>query len=160
MDRSGFTGKDSSNVGMEYNNGRIQIIGLGSNGLTLDREGRVVFCTHGDRALKRREKDGTVTVLADRFEGKRFSGPNDVVVRSDGAIFFTDLFGGLRGSRDIRARELPYGVYVLKNGELHVLDREPSFGVNGEAPEVGPNGLALSPDEKQLYVGAGQNIFR
>jgi sugar lactone lactonase YvrE len=71
MEPSGFTGEDSSSAGMEFNNGRIQIIGLGSNGLTLDREGRLGFCTHGDRALKRRDTDGTVTVLADRFEGKR-----------------------------------------------------------------------------------------
>jgi gluconolactonase len=160
MEPSGFTGKDSLNAGMEFNNGRIQIIALGSNGLTLDREGRLVFCTHGDRALKRRDKDGTVAVLADRFEGKRFNGPNDVVVRSDGAIYFTDLFGGLRGNRSIGARELPYGLYLLKDAKLQVLDREPSFGTAADAPEIGPNGLAFSPDETHLYVGAGQNIFR
>jgi gluconolactonase len=160
MAPSGFTGNDSSNAGMEYNNGRIQIIGLGSNGLTLDREGRVIFCAHGDRALKRREKDGTVTVLADSYEGRRFSGPNDVVVRSDGSIYFTDLFGGLRGDRSLAARGLPYGLYRLFNGKLERLLYEPSFGPAGDSPGVGPNGLAFSPDEKLLYVAASQYVLR
>lgn len=157
---SGFTGTDSSNAGMEYNNGRIQIIGFGSNGLTLDREGRVVFCAHGDRAVKRREKDGSVTVLADRFEGTRFTGPNDVVVRSDGSIYFTDLYGGLRGDRSRAARGLPYGLYRLKDGAVQRLLSEPSFGPSGNSPDVGPNGLAFSPDERLLYVAAGQYVLR
>lgn len=160
MAPSGFTGADSSSVGMEFNNGRVQIIGLGSNGLTLDRQGRVVFCAHGDRALKRREHDGTVTVLADRFEGRRFSGPNDVVVRSDGSIYFTDLFGGLRGDRSRAVRELPYGLYRLANGRLQQLAEEPSFVPGGDGSGVGPNGLAFSPDEQLLYLGAGRYVFR
>lgn len=159
MERSGFTGRDTSTVGMEYNNGRIQIIGLGSNGLTLDREGRLVFCTHGDRALKRREKDGTITVLAERFEGKRFSGPNDVVVRSDGAIYFTDLYGGLRAGRSSNLLETPFGLYVLKDGTLRRLDQDP-FGTASQPAGIGGNGLAFSPDEKYLYVNVGPTILR
>jgi gluconolactonase len=159
MERSGFTGSDTSNVGMEFNNGRIQIIGLGSNGLTLDREGRLVFCTHGDRALKRRDKDGTITVLADRFEGKRFSGPNDVVVRSDGAIYFTDLYGGLRAGRNSNLLETPFGLYVLKDGKLRRLDQDP-FGTANQPAGIGGNGLAFSPDEKHLYVSVGPTILR
>lgn len=160
MAPSGFTGTDSSKAGMEYNNGRIQIIGLGSNGLALDREGRVLFCAHGDRVLKRREHDGTVTLLADRFDGRRFSGPNDVVVRSDGSIYFTDLFGGLRGDRSPSSRELPYALYRLANGTLQQLLREPAFVAAGDGSGVGPNGLAFSPDETLMYVGAGRSVLR
>jgi gluconolactonase len=159
MDHSGFTGKDPSTVGMELNNGRIEVIALGSNALTLDREGRVVFCTHGDRALKRREKDGTVVVLADRFEGKRFNGPNDVVVRSDGAIYFTDLMGGLRGWPNTDP-EQPFGLYLLKDGRVQALDRTPVDAGGDPKRGLPANGLAFSPDEKFLYVNAGRNILR
>jgi gluconolactonase len=153
LEKSGFTGSDTSAAGMEVNNGRLQVIVLGSNGITIDRDGRVVFGAHGDRAVKRVEKDGTVTVLADRIEGKRFSGPNDLVYRSDGILYFTDFYGGLRGGATSPARELPYGgLFMLKNGTPQLLDKDP-LG-------AGPNGLAFSPDEKYLYVGAGANIVK
>jgi gluconolactonase len=85
-------------------NGRLQVAVIGTNGLGLDKEGRLVFCVHGDRAIARREKDGTRTILADRLDGKRFNGPNDLVVKSDGSIYFTDLgaqlLGGFAASPD------------------------------------------------------------
>ena len=153
LERSGFTGRDPSTAGLELNNGRLQVVLLGSNGLTLDREGRVVFCTHGDRAVKRLEKDGTITILADRYQGKRFSGPNDLIYRSDGALYFSDLSAGLRGGPNSPVRELDFfGVYLLKNGQLQVVDKNPE----GAAP----NGLALSPDEKHLYGAAGSKLAR
>ncbi len=158
LERSGFTGTDAANVGMQLNNGRIEVIALGSNGLTLDREGRVVFGTHGDRALKRRDTNGRVSVLADRYEGKRFSGPNDVVVRKDGAIFFTDLYGGLRnGAVDA---EMPFGIYLLKDGMLRALDRTPLLPDGDKALGLSSNGLAFSPDERRLYVAVGRDILR
>lgn len=160
MERSGFTGANPAGVGMELDNGRLRIIALGSNGLTLDRDGRLVFGTHGDRALKRREQDGSVTVLADRFEGKRFSGPNDVVVRSDGGIYFTDFLGGLRGGVNSQERELPFGVYLLKDGRVLALDREPLDQSADPSLGLPANGLAFSPDEKHLYVAAARNILR
>jgi gluconolactonase len=159
MERSGFTGADASTAGMELNNGRVEVIALGSNGLTLDREGRLVFATHGDRAIKRRELNGAITVLADRFDGKRFSGPNDVIVRSDGAIYFTDLFGGLRAGTSGAARELPFGFYLIKDGRLQLLDRQPLDPAADRSVGLPANGLALSPDEKLLYVGAGRDIL-
>ncbi|MEQ1898247.1 MAG: SMP-30/gluconolactonase/LRE family protein [Vicinamibacterales bacterium] len=141
LDKSGFTGADSSTAGMEVNNGRLHVIVLGSNGITIDGEGRVVFCAHGDRAVKRVEKNGAVTVLADRIDGKRFSGPNDLVYRADGTLYFTDFVGGLRGGAASPLREIPYGgLYMLKGGT--------------------PNGLAFSPDERTLYLGAGANIVK
>ncbi|MEQ1902787.1 MAG: SMP-30/gluconolactonase/LRE family protein [Pirellulaceae bacterium] len=116
----------------------------GSNGLARDREGRLTICEHGNRRITRIEKNGLVTVIADRFEGKRLNSPNDLVYRSDGALFFTDPPFGLPEFGDDPSKELPFsGVYCWKDGRLAVLSRELS----------GPNGLAFSPDEKYLYVG-------
>ena len=140
---SGFTGSDPSDVGSQNNNGQAQVTLLGSNGVTLDREGRIVFCTHGDRNVVRIEKDGKRTVLADRFEGKRLNSPNDLVFKSDGALYFTDPTAGLRKRDDDPKKELPFnGVYLLKNGKLQVLDKTYAT----------PNGIAFAPGGKYLYV--------
>jgi gluconolactonase len=143
LEKSGYTGPDDPDAGGQTNNGFGMVIIVGSNGITLDRQGRLVFCTHGDRALVRIEKNGKRTVLASRYEGKRLNSPNDVVVKSDGAIYFTDPPSGLRlGDKDPK-KELSFnGVYRLKNGKLTLL-------VNDFAR---PNGIAFSPDEKYLYV--------
>jgi gluconolactonase len=117
----------------------------GSNGLTLDLEDRLVVNEHGNRRVTRTEVDGSITVLADRFESKRFNSPNDLVYRSDGTLFVTDPpFGLPRVFADPR-KELEWsGVFALApSGELRVVTRELS----------GPNGVALSPDERWLYVG-------
>lgn len=152
-ERSGFTGTDTSTAGMELNNGRLQVVLLGSNGLTLDRQGRVVLCAHGDRAIVRLEKDGSRTILADRYEGKRLNSPNDLVMRSDGAFYFTDPSYGLRGADKNPLMELSFhGVFLLKDGTLQLLDKDPQG--------TPPNGIAFSPDEKHLYVGAGRKIVR
>lgn len=121
----------------------------GSNGLTSDREGRILLDANGDRAVERLEKDGTRSVLADHFDGKRLTCPNDIVVKSDDAIYFTDGMAGCLPKReDDPTRELPFhGVYSIRNGKLQLLDKDP-----GDFP---PNGLAFSPDEKILYVNNG-----
>ena len=113
-----------------------------SNGLTLDKSGRLIACEHSTRRVTRTEIDGSITVLAGQYGGRRLNSPNDVVVRSDGSIYFTDPPYGLK---DLTAwKELPFnGVYRLApDGELVLLmddfDR--------------PNGLAFSPDETVLYV--------
>ena len=88
----------------------------GSNGLTLDREGRLTINEHGNRRVTRLEKDGTVTVLADRYEGKRLNSPNDLVYRSDGTLYFTDPPFGLPKFFDDPRKELPFsGVFSLQN---------------------------------------------
>jgi gluconolactonase len=116
----------------------------GSNGLALDREGRLTINEHGNRRVSRLEKTGALTILADRFEGKRLNSPNDLVYRSDGSLYFTDPVFGLPKFADDPRKELPYsGVFRLANGKLELLDDD----LNG------PNGIALSPDEKRLYVG-------
>ena len=106
----------------------------GSNGITLDRQGRVVYVSVGDRAIVRLEKDGRRTVLASQFDGKPLSVPNDLVYKSDGALYFTDP--GVRDTADIPS------VYLLRDGKLQIATRDVSF----------PNGLAFAPGEKYLYV--------
>jgi gluconolactonase len=116
----------------------------GSNGLALDAGGRLVIDQHGNRRVVRLESDGRETVVADRFDGKRFNSPNDLVYRSDGTLFFTDPPFGLPKVFDDPRKELPYsGVYAVRDGQVRLLTRE----------LTGPNGLAFSPDERQLYVG-------
>ncbi len=116
----------------------------GSNGLTLDREGRLIVNEHGNRRVSRIDKDGGITVLADSYQGKRLNSPNDLVVKSDGAVYFTDPPFGLPMFGEDPRKELPFsGVYRWKDGELALLSTDFS----------GPNGIAFSPDEKFLYVG-------
>jgi gluconolactonase len=111
-----------------------------SNGMTFDLQGRLIVCEHGNRRVSRTDRDGNVTTVADRYQGKRLNSPNDVVVRSDGSIYFTDPPYGVEDDE----RELDFqGVYrIALDGTLSLLaddfDR--------------PNGLAFSPDEKVLYI--------
>jgi gluconolactonase len=119
-----------------------------TNGNTRDRQGRLVTCEHDTQRLTRTEYDGTITVLAERFEGKRLTGPNDVVVKSDGSIWFSDNGAGIRGNYlgDRGEAELPFRVYRIdpRSGALTV--------VVDRAQQQRPNGLAFSPDERRLYV--------
>ena len=115
----------------------------GSNGLTLDRQGRLTINEHGRRRITRLERDGTVTVLADRFQGKRLNSPNDLVYKSDGSLYFTDPPFGLPQFFADRRKELPFsGVFRWKSGQLTLLSKDLK----------GPNGIVFSPDEKFLYV--------
>jgi gluconolactonase len=119
---------------------------LGSNGLTLDKEHRLTICEHSNGRVTRLEHDGSLTVLAARYDGKRLNAPNDLVYHSSGALYFTDPpYGFVQGDDDPR-KELDFnGVYRLYNGELTLLYKDANF--------KRPNGLAFSPDEKTLYLG-------
>lgn len=116
----------------------------GANGNTVDREGRLVTCEQYARRITRTELDGGVTVLADRFDGRRFNAPNDAVVKSDGSIWFTDPDYG-RAAEYEGEREL---------AGCHVYRLDPSTGVVRQITTdfVMPNGLAFSPDESLLYI--------
>ena len=150
LERSGFTGTDNTRVGAQTVAGRVAILLIGSNGLALDPQGRLVVTAMADRTVYRLEKDGARTILADRYDGKRFNGPNDIVVKSDGAVYFTDSVWGLRGAERDPARELPFsGFYLIKDGKVVLL------GGDKDTPGAFPNGITLSPDEKYLYVTAG-----
>ncbi len=122
-----------------------------ANGNTRDRQGRLVTCEHDSRRVTRTEYDGSITVLIDRFDGKKLNSPNDVVVKSDDSIWFTDPPFGILGNYEghVDTSELPMNVYRLdpKSGSATV--------VAGDIP--GPNGLAFSPDEKKLYVVASRD---
>jgi gluconolactonase len=119
-----------------------------ANGSTRDREGRLVTCEHLTRRITRTEHDGSQTVLCDRYQGKRLNSPNDVVVKSDGSIWFTDPAFGIQGyyEGEKAPAELPTNVYRIdgKSGDIRIV----AEGING------PNGLCFSPDETRLYVVA------
>lgn len=150
LERSGFTGTDNTRAGAQTVAGRVAILLIGSNGLALDPRGRLLVTAMADRTVYRLEKDGTRTILADRYDGKRFNGPNDIVVKSDGAIYFTDSVWGLRAADKDPERELPFsGFYLIKDGKITLL------GGDKDTPGAFPNGITLSPDEKYLYVTAG-----
>jgi gluconolactonase len=134
LTKSGYRGVDIGEYGQP-----------GSNGLTLDKQGRLTINQHGNRRVVRMEKNGQLTVLADHYDGKRLNSPNDLVYKSDGALYFTDPPFGLPKFFDDPRKELPYsGVYRVspdgKKVQLLTTDLK------------GPNGLAFSPDEKYFYV--------
>jgi gluconolactonase len=117
-----------------------------SNGNTVDREGRLVSCEHLARRVTRTEHDGSITVIADRFDGKRFNSPNDVVVKSDGSVWFTDPPYGILADYE-------GGRATSEIGRNHVYRVDPTGAVTIAADDFDkPNGLAFSPDEKYLYV--------
>ena len=132
MSHSGYTGSDIGDYGQP-----------GSNGLAIDKQGRLLIDQHGNRRVIRIEKKGPVTVLADKIDGHRFNSPNDIVLKSDGTVYFTDPPYGLPGFFNDTHKELPYsGVFMIKNGKTQLLSKD--LG--------GPNGIAFSPDEKYLYI--------
>lgn len=118
-----------------------------SNGNTVDRQGRLVTCEHGNRRVTRTEHDGSITVIASHHEGKRFNSPNDAVVKSDGSIWFTDPAYGIDSDYEGHKADSEIGA-------CHVYRVDPQNGsVSIVADDfVRPNGLAFSPDEKKLYV--------
>lgn len=116
--------------------------GQGSNGLAVDAQGRLVLCQHGERRVARLEKDGSFTALADRFEGKRFNSPNDLVIAKSGIVYFTDPPYGLKKGTDQPELDF-HGIFAVDaSGKVSLIDKTVRF----------PNGIALSPDEKTLYV--------
>ena len=116
---------------------------IGSNGLTLDSQGRLIICEHGNGRVTRREHAGSLTVLADKFQGRRLNSPNDAVFKSDGALYFTDPPYGFPQQDEDPKKELKFnGVYRLQDDKLQLLTKDLSR----------PNGLAFSPDERHLYI--------
>lgn len=124
-----------------------------ANGHTRDREGRLISCEHGTRRVTRTEYDGTITVIADSYEGKRLNSPNDVVVKSDGSIWFTDPHYGIMTNYEgfQSEQELPCNLYRV----------DPADGSMAAMVTDGncPNGLAFSPDESRLYMADTGRMF-
>lgn len=131
-EKSGYDGSDIAEYGQP-----------GSNGLGLDSDGRLIVAEHGNHRVSRLGVDGREEILADRFEGKRLNSPNDLIVKSDGSIYFTDPPFGLPKFYDDPRKELPFsGVYRIADGKLELLAKD----------LIGPNGIDFSPDERYLYV--------
>jgi gluconolactonase len=159
MERSGYRGYDIWRVGFMQTNGRKpddpkfeRFALIGSNGLTLDPQGRLVIATGGGRSIDRIEADGRRTVLADSYQGKRLNGTNDVIVKKDGTIYFTDGWDGLRQKDKDPAKGVDFkGLFSLKDGVVRRLAQD----------IANPNGLALSPDQKIFYAnGSGDKFIR
>jgi len=116
---------------------------IGPNGMISDKDGAVLLCQHGDRRIVRVAPDLTMTPYLEKFEGHRFNSPNDLLYRSDGALYFTDPPYGLTKQDDDPAKELKFnGVFLYAGGKLQAIVKDLTR----------PNGIALSPDEKTLYV--------
>lgn len=124
-----------------------------ANGQTRDRDGRLISCSHQRRCVIRTEHDGALTVIADRFEGKKLNSPNDVVVKSDGSVWFTDPWYGIQTDYEggKAEPELPCRVYRIDAamGALSIVADE----------FLGPNGLCFSPDESLLYIAETGELF-
>ncbi len=153
MEKAGYTGNDVENVGAQTRSGRSHVLLIGPSCSGVDPQGRVVWCADDDRKLMRLEKDGTHTVLSEGGEGKRFNGPNDISIRADGSIYLTDNDFGLRGAGKSPLKELQDGVWRIKDGTTtRVLSDAQLGGI--------PNGITFSPDEKYLYLTAGNKMMR
>jgi gluconolactonase len=131
-ENSGYEGADVADYGQP-----------GSNGLTVDRQGRLTINQHGNRRIVRMEADGRITVVADKFHGNRLNSPNDLVYKSDGSLYFTDPPFGLPKFFEDPRKELPFsGVYRVAGRRISLVTDELD----------GPNGLAFSPAEDYFYV--------
>jgi gluconolactonase len=145
MEYSGYSGDSPDKVGMQTRSGRQHVLLIGSGCASLDAQNRLVWCAKNDGAVMRLEPDGTRTLMADNHQGKRFSGPNDLTIKSNGSIYFTDTDSGLRDGNLNPLKQLDNGAWLIKDGQTTRLLKRTEFGGS-------PNGIALSADEKYLYL--------
>jgi gluconolactonase len=154
MEKAGYSGTDVDHVGAQTRSGRSHVLLIGPSCASLDSQGRLIWCADNDRTVMRLEKDGTHTVLsAGAPDGKRFSGPNDIAVTRDDAVYLTDNDFGLRDAGRSPDKQMPNGIWRIKDGRSTlVLDAATLGGI--------PNGIALSPDEHWLYATALAKMMR
>jgi gluconolactonase len=154
LEKAGYTGTDVDNTGTQTRAGRSHVLLIGPSCASLDSQGRLVWCADNDRTVMRLEPDGSRTVLSrGAADGKRFSGPNDIVIARDDAVYLTDNDFGLRGAGRSPDKQMPNGIWRIKDGESRlVLEGEKLGGI--------PNGIVLSPDERYLYLSALQKMMR
>ena len=151
LDRSGYTGSQPNAVGAVVSNGQFSVVFNGSSGVNLDPQGRLVIAATADRAVVRIEKDGTRTIVADRWDGKRFSSPIEIAVKSNGSIYVTDGTAGLRNRTTDPTRQIDFeGVFLVKDATVVALDN---------VREALPSGITLTPDERRLIVGSNRKII-
>lgn len=154
MEQAGYTGNDINNVGTQTRSGRSHVLLIGPSCTGLDSIRRLIWCANNDRTLMRLESDGTRTVLSrGAIDGRRFSGPNDIAIRSDDGVYLTDNDFGLRDAGASPDKEMPNGVWLIRDGDSRlVLDAETLGGI--------PNGVALSPGQRHLYLTAFNRLMR
>ncbi|MEP7245217.1 MAG: SMP-30/gluconolactonase/LRE family protein [Gammaproteobacteria bacterium] len=154
LDNAGYTGDDASHTGTQTRSGRSHVLLIGPSCASRDPEGRLVYCADNDRQVMRLEKDGTRTKLSGGSDdGKRFSGPNDIAIKSDGAVYLTDNDFGLRDAGKNPDKQMPNGIWRIKDGKSTLLIDDKQLGGV-------PNGIVFSPDEKYLYLSAGRKMMR
>ena len=149
LEKAGYSGTQLDQAGFQSRSGRMAVLLIGPSCTAIDSTGRLLWCADNDGTIMRLEKNGQRTVVADKFEGKRFNGPNDLVLTRAGAMFFTDPDFGLRFGAKSPLKQLDSaGVWYMKEGQLRkVLDEHQLGGP--------PDGIALSPDEHYMYLSAG-----
>jgi len=153
LEKAGYTGTDVDHVGAQTRSGRSHVLLIGPSCASLDSQGRLIWCADNDRTVMRLEKDGSRTVLSAGLNGKRFSGPNDIVVTSQDGVYLTDNDFGLRDAGRNPDKQMQNGIWLIKDGQsTMVLDAVALGGI--------PNGIALSPDERYLYATALQKMMR
>src|SRR5580658_1320671 len=153
MEKAGYTGDDVDNVGAQTRAGRSHVLLIGPSCSGVDPQGRILWCADDDRKVMRLEVDGRHTVLSDGAGGKRFNGPNDISIKSDGAVYVTDNDFGLRGATKSPLKELQDAVWLIKDGKTIQLLTDTELGGI-------PNGITLSTDEKFLYLSAFNKMMR
>ena len=153
MEQAGYSGDDVNNVGAQTRAGRSHVLLIGPSCSGVDPQGRILWCADDDRQVMRLEADGRHTVLSGGAGGKRFNGPNDISIKSDGAVYVTDNDFGLRGAMKSPLKELQDAVWLIKDGRtVQLLTDQQLGGI--------PNGITLSADEKYLYLSAFNKMMR
>jgi len=154
MEKAGYTGNDPDHVGTQTRAGRSHVLLIGPSCTGMDRQGRVIWCADNDRTLMRLEKDGTHTVLSAGMNGQKFSGPNDIAIAADDAVYLAYNDFGLRDAGRSPDKQLQNGIYRIKDGKTTLVLSGADLGGT-------PNGIALSPDGKWMYLStAGRKIRR
>ena len=159
MEKAGYTGSDPEHVGTQTRSGRSHVLLIGPSCSGMDHQGRVIWCADNDRQVMRLERDGTHTVLSSGMDGKKFSGPNDIAIAADDAVYVTDNDFGLRDGGKNPDKQLQNGIYhtaINPPTAAHTPRvRRPAYR------KVTPNGIALSPDGKSMYLStAGRRMRR
>jgi gluconolactonase len=153
MEKAGYTGNDPEHVGTQTRSGRSHVLLIGPSCTGMDHQGRVIWCADNDRQVMRLEKDGTHTVLSSGMNGQKFSGPNDIAIAADDAVYVTDNDFGLRDGGKNPDKQLQNGIYRIKDGNTTLaLSASDLGGI--------PNGIALSPDGKWMYLSTANRTMR
>ena len=153
MEKAGYTGNDPDHVGTQTRSGRDHVLLIGPSCTGMDHAGRVIWCADNDRQLMRLEKDGTHTVLSAGMNGQKFSGPNDIAIAPDDAVYLADNDFGLRDGGRNPDKQLQNGIYRIKDGKT-------SLVLSGADLGGTPNGIALSPDGKWMYLSTSGRKMR